>query len=71
MSEPWDRGKGREIIALDWRFSYHPYSEKIFGAKSAYDYVNRGWSCDQTVVTASISKEKRVDGIAVEVQHPN
>ncbi len=41
------------------------------GAKSAYDYVNRGWSCYQTVVTASISNGKRVDGIAVEVQHPN
>ena len=68
---PVHRGKGREIIALDWTFSYHPYSEKIFGAKSAYDYVNRGWSCYQTVVTASISNGKRVDGIAVEVQHPN
>ena len=36
-------GTGREIIALDWTFSYHPYSEKIFGAKAAYDYVNRCW----------------------------
>ena len=61
-------GKGREIIALDWTFSYHPYSEKIFGAKSAYDYVNRCWSCYQTVVTAVISNAQRLDGIAVEVQ---
>ena len=83
---PVHRGKGREIIALDWTFSYHPYSEKIFGAKSAYDYVNRGWSCYQTIVTArssrapepssgvatsSISNGSRVDGCAVEVQHPN
>ena len=22
------RGKGREIIALDWTFSYHPYRQK-------------------------------------------
>jgi hypothetical protein len=56
---------------LDWTFSYHPYSEKIFAAKEAYDYVNRGWSCYQTVVTASISNAHRIDGIAVEVQHPN
>ena len=65
------RGKGREIIALDWTFSYHPYSEKIFGAKSAYDYVNRCWSCYQTVVTAVVSNAQRLDGIAVEVQQPN
>ncbi|MEO0685269.1 MAG: hypothetical protein AAFY76_09550 [Cyanobacteria bacterium J06649_11] len=64
------RGKGREVIALDWTFSYHPYSEKIYGAKEGYDYVNRCWSCYQTVVTASISNGKRVDGIAVEVQNP-
>lgn len=65
------QGRGREIIALDWTFSYHPYSEKIFAAKSAYDYVNQCWSCYQTVVTASISNGQRVDGIAVEIQHPN
>ena len=61
------QGRGREIIALDWTFSYHPHSEKIFAAKEAYDYVNRCWSCYQTVVTASISNSSRVDGIAVEV----
>ena len=65
------QGKGREIIALDWTFSYHPYSEKIFAAKSAYDYVNRCWSCYQTVVTAVVSNAQRLDGIAVEVQQPN
>lgn len=64
------RGKGREVIALDWTFSYHPYSEKIYAAKEGYDYVNRCWSCYQTVVTASISNGKRIDGIAVEVQKP-
>jgi len=68
---PIHQGKGREIIALDWTFSYHPHSEKIFAAKEAYDYVNRCWSCYQTVVTASISNGQRIDGIAVEVQHPN
>ena len=68
---PIHQRKGREIIALDWTFSYHPHSEKIFAAKEAYDYVNRCWSCYQTVVTASISNVSRVDGIAVEVQNPN
>ena len=32
---PVHRGKGREIIALDWTFSYHPYSEKIFVSQPA------------------------------------
>ncbi|MEM8676499.1 MAG: hypothetical protein AAGF83_21945 [Cyanobacteria bacterium P01_G01_bin.67] len=68
---PIHQGKGREIIALDWTFSYHPDSEKIFAAKEAYDYVNRCGRCYQTVVTASISNGQRVDGIAVEVQYPN
>lgn len=68
---PIHQGRGKEIIALDWTFSYHPYSEKIFAAKEAYDYVNQCWSCYQTVVTASISNSQRVDGIAVEIQHPN
>ncbi len=68
---PVHQGKGREVIALDWTFSYHPHSEKIFGAKEAYDYVNRCWSCYQTVVTAAVSNGHRVDGIAVEVQQPN
>ncbi len=45
--------------------------EKIFAAKEAYDYVNRRWSCYQTLVTASIANGQRVDGIAVEVQAPN
>jgi hypothetical protein len=49
VMSPVHQGKGREIIALDWTFSYHPYSEKIFAAKEAYDYVNRCWSCYQTV----------------------
>ena len=65
------RGRGREVIDLDWTFAHHPGSEKIFGAKAAYDYVNGCWSCYQTVVTATIANRNRVDGIAVEVQQPN
>ncbi len=59
----WYPKNRREIIALDWTFSYHPYSKRIFAAKEAYDYVNRCWSCYQTVVTASISNAQRIDGI--------
>jgi uncharacterized protein YoaH (UPF0181 family) len=68
---PQYRGRGRAVLSLDWTFSYHPYSEKIYGAKEAYDYVHRNWSCYQTVVTAAVSNPHRVDGLAVEVQQPN
>ncbi|MGC1218381.1 MAG: hypothetical protein WA883_12980 [Phormidesmis sp.] len=38
---PQYRGRGRAVIGLDWTLAYHPYSEKIYGAKPAYDYVHR------------------------------
>jgi hypothetical protein len=65
------RGQGRAVMSLDWTFSYHPYSEKIYGAKKAYDYVHGCRSCYQTVVTAAVANPHRVDGLAVEVQQPN
>jgi hypothetical protein len=68
---PQYRGRGRAVMSLDWTFSYHPYSEKIYGAKTAYDYVHRRWNCYQTVVTAAVSNPHRVDGLAVDVQQPN
>ena len=37
---------------------------KIYGAKPAYDYVHRCWSCCQTVVTAAVANPHRVDGLA-------
>lgn len=64
-------GRGRAVIGLDWTLAYHPYSEKVYGAKAAYDYVHGCNSCYQTVVTAAIANPHRVDGIAVEVQQPS
>jgi hypothetical protein len=68
---PQYQGQGRAVISLDWTFSYHPYSEKIYGAKDAYDYVHGCNSCYQTVVTAVVANPNRVDGLALEVQQPN
>ena len=68
---PAHQGQGRAVLSLDWTFAHHPYSHKIFAAKAAYDYVNRCWSCYQTVVTAAIATPHRVDGVAVDVQFPN
>lgn len=68
---PLHRGNGRAVLSLDWTFAHHPYSEKIYGAKAAYDYVNHCWSCYQTIVTAAIANPHRVDGVAVDLQFPN
>ena len=65
------RGRGRAMIILDWTFADHRYSQKIYGAKPAYDHVHRGWSCYQTVVTAAVANRHQVDGLAVEVQQAN
>jgi hypothetical protein len=65
------RGRGRAVISLDWTLASHPYSEKIYGAKEAYDYVHRCNSCYQTIVTAAVANSERVDGLAVEVQQPS
>lgn len=65
------RGWGRAVLSLDWTFAHHPYSEKIYGAKGAYDYVTRCWSRYQTVVTAAIANSYRKDGVAVEMHVPN
>ena len=65
------RGRGRAVLSLDWTYSYHPYSEKIYGCKEAYDHVHGCWSSYQTVVTAAVANPHRVDGLAVELQHPN
>ncbi len=35
------RGKGREIISIDWTLSPHERGEKIYGVKKAYDYTQR------------------------------
>jgi hypothetical protein len=65
------RGQGRSVIGLDWTLAHHERSEHIYGAKRAYDYVDRRMSCYQTVVTAAVCNRERVDGVAIEVQHPN
>ena len=46
-------------------------SAAIYGCKEAYDHVHGCWSSYQTVVTAAVANPHRVDGLAVELQHPN
>lgn len=65
------RGRGREIISLDWTLAHHEEGEHIYGVKRAYDYVNHCMSRYQTVVTGVIANRHQIDGIAVEVQLPD
>lgn len=65
------RGRGREIISLDWTLSHHDWGKQIFGVKRSYDYVEHRMSCFQTVVTATIANRHLIDGIEVVVQLPD
>ena len=65
------RGKGKEVISLDWTLSHHEKGEKIYGVKKLYDYVEGKMSRYQTVVTATIANQEIIDGIEVVVQKPN
>jgi hypothetical protein len=49
------RGRGREVISLDWTLAHHERGPHIFGVDQAYDDVQRRVTRFQTVVTAVIS----------------
>lgn len=65
------RGKGKEVISLDWTLVHHERGKEIFGVKRSYDYVEHRMSNYQTVVTAVISNREYIDGLDVVVQTPN
>lgn len=67
---PQHRGRGREVIGLDWTFAHHERGSKIFGVKRAYDYVEKKMSRYQTLVTAVIANREYIDGLEVVVQTP-
>ncbi len=65
------RGRGREVISVDWTQAHHERGPEIYGVKEVYDYVMRRNSLLQTVVTAAVANRELVDGLAVEVQQPD
>ena len=65
------RGRGREVISLDWTYAHHERGCKIWGVKKAWDHVQQRLVPYQTVVTAVIANRARLDGIEVLVQQPN
>ena len=68
---PDHRGRGREVISLDWTFSHHDRGSEIYGVTKSYDYIEQRWGQFQTVVTAVISNSSLIDGLDAVVQEPN
>ena len=65
------RGRGREVISLDWTYAHHERGLQIWGVKKAWDHVDHRMVPYQTVVTAVIANRGRLDGIEVQVQQPD
>ena len=65
------RGRGLEVISLDWTYVHHDRGAEIYAAKRAYDHVEGRSSIYQTLVTAVVANAEHIDGLAVEVQFPN
>jgi hypothetical protein len=65
------RGRGLEVIDLDWTYVHHDRGPEIYATKRAYDHVEGRMSTYQTLVTAVVANADRVDGLALEVQFPN
>jgi hypothetical protein len=65
------RGRGLEVIAVDWTYSHHDRGPEIYATKRAYDQVEGRVSNYQTLVTAVVANAEAIDGVAVDVQFPN
>ena len=67
---PDHRGRGREVIGLDWTLAHHERGPHLFGVDQAYDYIQRRPARFQTVVTAVIANRSGIAGLEVIVQEP-
>lgn len=68
---PGHRGRGREVISLDWTFSHHDRGSETYGVTKSYDYVKHRTGQFQTLVTSVISNGTLIDGLDVIVQEPS
>jgi hypothetical protein len=65
------RGRGREVISLDWTYAHHERGRKMWAVHNAWDHVEHRLASDQTVVPAVVANRGRLDGIEVVVQQPD
>jgi len=68
---PEHRGRGREVLSLEWRYAHHERGPKSWAINKAWDHVEKRMALYQTVVTAVIANRACLDGVAVVVQPPN
>jgi hypothetical protein len=67
---PDHRGRGREVLSLDWTYAHHDRGPAIWGGKAAWDHGEKRPSRYQTVVTAVVANRAVIDGVEVVVQQP-
>jgi len=65
------RGRGREVLSLDWTYAHHERGPKIWGVNKAWDHVEKRMALYQTVVTAVVANRACLAGVEVVVQQPN
>ena len=65
------RGRGREVLSLDWTYAHHDRGPCIWGVQATWDHVEKRPARYQTVVTAVLANRELIDGVAVVVQQPN
>jgi hypothetical protein len=68
---PAHRGRGREVLSLDWTYAHHDRGPTIWGVQAAWDHVEKRPARYQTVVTAVLANRELIDGVEVVVQQPN
>jgi hypothetical protein len=67
---PAHRGRGREVVCIDWTYAHHDRGPHIWGVKKRWDHVDKRQSLYQTVLTAVVANRDLIDGIDVVVQPP-
>jgi hypothetical protein len=65
------RGRGREVLSLDWTYAHHERGPKIWGVNKAWDHVEKRMALYQTVVTAVVANRACLAGVEGVVQQPN
>ena len=65
------RGRGREVLRLDWTYAHHERGPKSWAIHKAWDHVEQRMALYQTVVTAVMANRACLDGVEVVGQPPN
>jgi hypothetical protein len=67
---PAHRGRGREVLCIDWTYVHHDRGPHIWGVKKRWDHVEKRQALYQTVLTAVVANRELIDGVEVVVQPP-